>query len=665
VTWVQGCKPFVFARNINLGIDAAGRDDVILLNDDARLCTPRGLTRLHGVASGGLLSAGIRGVVGNPRQRVGSAPALRSEPETLAFICVLLPRRLIDTIGPLDERFVDYGFEDNDYCRRARAAGFPLLIFDGCVVEHGTAPSSFRSAPDHAARLAANRRRYEAKWRALQAPPTPPQDARVDLLFAARDRLEFTRESFATLLANTDWDRVERLILLDDGSTDGTREWLAAAATGTPVETLFLTANTGSPVAATALAMSHARAPVLAKIDNDTMVPPGWLRASLAALAGDPRLDILGIEAMRRLIADPDAPRGALPAPFVGGIGLVRRRAFARGLPRPIGDWFGYQEWQQEPDADRRAGWLNPSLPVFLLDRLPFEPWAGLTRHYVARGFQRPWPPYPIPSALWTWRWPTPPDAAAPAAGTRTAIHAGAGRPHFVGALRIKNEAAQITEVLEGALALCEQVVVFDDHSTDGTPQLCVRFAPRVTLHRSPFNGLDEARDKNHLLAILKTMDPDWVLWIDGDEVLERRGPARLRAVAADPAVAIVSLRIAYLWDDPSRVRIDGIYGRFRRPSAFRLSGQPLADLRFEPTRHGGNLHCGNVPSGLRGTTRALDVRLKHYGYLKPEQREAKHRWYRRVDPDNRQEDEYRHLIGAAGSRHTPGPPRFEVWTEA
>jgi len=43
---VQGHKPFVYARNINLGIYAAGTDDVILLNDDALLKTERGFLKM-------------------------------------------------------------------------------------------------------------------------------------------------------------------------------------------------------------------------------------------------------------------------------------------------------------------------------------------------------------------------------------------------------------------------------------------------------------------------------------------------------------------------------------------------------------------------------------------------------------------------------------------
>jgi len=41
VRWVTGITPFIFARNVNLGIAAAWRN-VVLLNDDACLITPRG-----------------------------------------------------------------------------------------------------------------------------------------------------------------------------------------------------------------------------------------------------------------------------------------------------------------------------------------------------------------------------------------------------------------------------------------------------------------------------------------------------------------------------------------------------------------------------------------------------------------------------------------------
>jgi GT2 family glycosyltransferase len=62
--------------------------------------------------------------------------------------------------------FVGYGFEDNDYCLRVRKGGLKLMIYDGCVVEHGTQPgsSTFRTKPDINALMDHNRKLYKEKW---------------------------------------------------------------------------------------------------------------------------------------------------------------------------------------------------------------------------------------------------------------------------------------------------------------------------------------------------------------------------------------------------------------------------------------------------------------------------------------------------------------------
>ena len=150
ISWVRGVKPFVFSRNVNIGIRAAGTD-VVLLNDDARLSTPGGFGFLaefaHPRSDIGVCSAAVDGYVGNPVQKPAQA-GFRTDEKTLAFICVYLPRPVFEVIGPLDERFTAYGGDDVDYCDRIRKAGLLLGIHDGCVVEHEEKLSTFRSKPD-------------------------------------------------------------------------------------------------------------------------------------------------------------------------------------------------------------------------------------------------------------------------------------------------------------------------------------------------------------------------------------------------------------------------------------------------------------------------------------------------------------------------------------
>jgi GT2 family glycosyltransferase len=168
ITWISGERPFIFARNANAGIAAAG-GDVILMNDDARLITVRGFTRMAREMTAhprvGVCSAGVRGVIGNPNQHTRGRPAFRLEGRTLAFVCVYIPRRVYNCVGPLDTRYTGYGFDDNDYCTRVLAAGYRLAVWDGCQVDHsGDLPSSFRTRHDLTALFEHNRQLYQEKW---------------------------------------------------------------------------------------------------------------------------------------------------------------------------------------------------------------------------------------------------------------------------------------------------------------------------------------------------------------------------------------------------------------------------------------------------------------------------------------------------------------------
>jgi len=147
-------QPFCFAKNANLGIAESGRDDVILCNDDALLIEPNTFDRLETAAvsrpNWGIVGTLVKGGIGNPFQdsrHKGElwAPEWKylemrgTRPDTtpICFVCVYLKRRMIDEIGPLDETFTGYGFDDNDYCIRARRAGWRAMIAGDITIQHG------------------------------------------------------------------------------------------------------------------------------------------------------------------------------------------------------------------------------------------------------------------------------------------------------------------------------------------------------------------------------------------------------------------------------------------------------------------------------------------------------------------------------------------------
>lgn len=216
-----------------------------------------------------------------------------------------------------------------------------------------------------------------------------------------------------------------------------------------------------------------------------------------------------------------------------------------------------------------------------------------------------------------------------------------------IGAMRVKNEARWIKRSIESILPICDRVVVLDDHSTDETKAVCLSI-PDVVWVPSPFEGLDEVRDKNYLLdcvGVGLTRDPqdhiDWIVMIDGDEVLMPGHADKLKLAmqaATAQSVRALAFSVLYLWDREDQVRVDGVYRSMSRVSAFRPGKE-----RFEATG-GANFHCGNCPQQIVGRSHA-GVSLLHFGYMDREDRMRKYRWYNETDPGNEAEDRYRHMV--------------------
>ena len=210
----------------------------------------------------------------------------------------------------------------------------------------------------------------------------------------------------------------------------------------------------------------------------------------------------------------------------------------------------------------------------------------------------------------------------------------------IAGLLRIKNEKRWIRDVIASIRPLCDPILVFDDHSTDGTPEICEELGAKV--YRSEFEGLDEARDKD-VLVELALLDGgiDWCFMIDGDELLAPGDERWIRRAIASGASESYRFRFLYLWDRRDQVRVDGVYARMWRQSLWKLRpGQ-----RFMRTKFGGNFHCGSVPQALLHTAHDCEARILHLGYLHREDRIRKYEWYNSIDPNNEIEDRYRHMV--------------------
>ena len=113
------------------------------------------------------------------------------------------------------------------------------------------------------------------------AEPGPPP--RVSVVIPLHNCLPLTQAMLRSLAATMPESVSHEIILIDDGSTDGTREWLASLQ-GSGIKLLLNECNLGY-AATNNRAAAVARGEFLALLNNDLILLPDWLEPMLAAHA--------------------------------------------------------------------------------------------------------------------------------------------------------------------------------------------------------------------------------------------------------------------------------------------------------------------------------------------------------------------------------------------
>ncbi|HWA87216.1 MAG TPA: glycosyltransferase family 2 protein [Opitutus sp.] len=116
---------------------------------------------------------------------------------------------------------------------------------------------------------------------------------RLSIITALHNCLSHTQAMLASLRpslpAPLDWE----LIFVDDASSDGTREWLHTLAVDKRIRVLLQPENLGF-AAANNRAAATATGDILALLNNDLELAPGWLDPMLAALDSRPDAALVG-----------------------------------------------------------------------------------------------------------------------------------------------------------------------------------------------------------------------------------------------------------------------------------------------------------------------------------------------------------------------------------
>lgn len=157
-----------------------------------------------------------------------------------------------------------------------------------------------------------------------------PKGVLTSVIVVSHDALERTRRCVEALRAAADPDHPTELLVVDNGSTDGSREWLAAQP---DVVLVANRENEGAPRARNQ-ALELARGELVAFLDNDAYVAPGWLARLAWHLAVDPLAACVGPLSDRAAHGQEVAYAGGSSPEDVAACDRARAAAHARQARR-------------------------------------------------------------------------------------------------------------------------------------------------------------------------------------------------------------------------------------------------------------------------------------------------------------------------------------------
>lgn len=207
----------------------------------------------------------------------------------------------------------------------------------------------------------------------------------IPVLFITYNRLGYSKQALASLLETK---YPVKIFIWDNGSTDGTVDWLKTLDHPSIDDIWFSPDNKGINAAFNTFIRMYKEYPYLAKVDNDTVVEPMWMHKLVEVLDSTPQLDAVGTfmqrppgqwnfqtwvdSVMRRVNLEQTTFDGTSKYlaynSYTGGTGvLIRTQIFwEEGLlfdkyPCKLGDWTTFQRLLFQKKGGNNIAWYSGS----------------------------------------------------------------------------------------------------------------------------------------------------------------------------------------------------------------------------------------------------------------------------------------------------------------
>lgn len=159
---------------------------------------------------------------------------------------------------------------------------------------------------------------------------------------------------------------------------------------------------------------------------------------------------------------------------------------------------------------------------------------------------------------------------------------------------------------------LVDALVVYDDGSTDGSYEFLLRHTPYV-IRGSKNDFVHERVHRQLLLTEALKLSPDFILWLDADEVLTANAAQKLQDLCAycvEHQVDALKFHELNIWRSQTWRRLDSLFdvGWFTR--LWRVTPGMTYDNADRP-----GLHQSQIPSTIRVIEQTHEVKVLHYGF--------------------------------------------------
>lgn len=181
------------------------------------------------------------------------------------------------------------------------------------------------------------------------------------------------------------------------------------------------------------------------------------------------------------------------------------------------------------------------------------------------------------------------------------------------GFLQIYNEVEKgnLRRCLQSMERYCDDIVIYDDASTDDSVSVAREFTDLIIEGKVNEWG-KEAEHRQELLELALTTNPDWIFWMDADEVVENEGEkGGIRELCETTEFDCYAFHEVNLWRTPAFYRKDNSYNDgwfcrlWKNNGSLRIENKP-------------GLHQRLVPDSLVKETNA-DIQVLHYGFASDE----------------------------------------------